>query len=80
MSLADELEAEVTQRGRISQIDQWLNEWRPTLNKADRDAIDAALADPQKSPTQIFRVLKRHGCPGGDSGFVKWLRNRRESG
>ena len=80
MSLAEELQSEKAKGKPRSQTDQWLEQWRPTLGRADQAALDAALADPAQSPTQLHRVLKRHGCPVGISGFMKWVKAHREVG
>ena len=77
MSLADDLEAEKPKLPAI--VDDWLAGWYPALSDADKKTFDQAVADPKQSATALFRVCKRHGFPGSEPMFRKWVREHRDT-
>jgi hypothetical protein len=77
MSLADELANEEPKRPSIAA--DWVAQWYPTLSDADKATFDQAIADPRQSSSALFRVCKRHGYPGSDPMFRRWVAQQRDA-
>jgi hypothetical protein len=77
MSLDDELNAAVVRSANPTA--EWIAEWYSKMDAADKKAWDKWVSDPSKPALVMFRVMRTHGYPGGETAVRDWVRKQRET-
>jgi ketosteroid isomerase-like protein len=80
MSLEDELRATGTIKREPHETPTaaWVREFYQSLDAKDKRFWDATVLNRGVYASAIFRVMKAHGFPGGQTAARDWVRKCRE--